>query len=112
MDVHNAWPSAVRNIKWPTEGVMYTYEHRGYIRPEKLEYWLTQLFGPGKAKYVLFNQRLYIKSPRKPNAEEKEWMEDPDPESVVDIEGYGRMTLNSKKTDEKGWRSDVWSARR
>lgn len=53
MDLYSTWPRTVRDIKWPEEGVSYTYEHRGYIRPEKLEYWLTQLFGPGKAKYMV-----------------------------------------------------------
>lgn len=59
MDTHSVWPRTVRDIKWPEGGVTYTYEHRGYIRPEKLEYWLTQLFGPGKAKYMVCpNQKM------------------------------------------------------
>jgi hypothetical protein len=53
MNTHSVWPRTVRDITWPEGGVTYTYEHRGYIRPEKLEYWLNQLFGPGKAKYMV-----------------------------------------------------------
>jgi hypothetical protein len=53
MDAYTTWPRTVRDITWPEGGVSYTYEHRGYIRPEKLEYWLTQLFGLGEAKYMV-----------------------------------------------------------
>jgi len=54
MDFYGVWPKAVRTIvQWPPDGVSYTYEHRGYIRPEKLEHWLMELFGPGKAKYAV-----------------------------------------------------------
>ncbi len=54
MDVHSIWPPAVRTgITWPADGVMYTYEHRGYIRPEKLEHWLVELFGEGRAKCIV-----------------------------------------------------------
>ncbi|KIW56845.1 hypothetical protein PV05_05466 [Exophiala xenobiotica] len=95
MDVH-AWPSVVQKVSWPKDGVTYTFEHRGYIRPEKLEYWLTTLFGPQRAKYMLFNQRLYVKSPRQPTPAEKEWMMDSDPASSVEVEGFGLITLPKK----------------
>lgn len=60
------WPSVVSSQPWPSKGVSYTYEHRGYVRPEKLEYWLRETFGHGASKYVVFNSRIYIKAPRKP----------------------------------------------
>jgi hypothetical protein len=49
----NAWPTIIRTLPWPSEGDTYSYEHRGYIKPEKLEHWLLQAFGPNKAKYVV-----------------------------------------------------------
>jgi hypothetical protein len=54
MDVHT-WPSNILGLSWPKEGITYSYEHRGYIRPEKLEYWLMTAFGPTKAKYAVSN---------------------------------------------------------
>jgi hypothetical protein len=33
--------------------------------------------------------------------EEREWMEDPDPKSDVEIEGYGMMTLEKKLRDRR-----------
>ena len=108
---HHVWPTSIKELSWPRDGIMYSYEHRGYIIPEKLEHWLNQAFGFGKAKYVvrfflvfphttfsttrvcvaiiekpsifliffgvlvneyffpqLFNQRIYIKAPRKPTS--------------------------------------------
>jgi hypothetical protein len=52
MDTH-VWPNFVRTMDWPKEGTTYSYEHRGYIRPEKVELWLLKAFGPGKAKFVV-----------------------------------------------------------
>ena len=48
-----AWPRNISQLYWPKDGIMYSYEHRGYIRPEKLEVWLRKAFGEGKAKYVV-----------------------------------------------------------
>jgi hypothetical protein len=52
-----ATPAAIHPLyterPWTSEGDTYSYEHRGYIKPEKLEHWLLQAFGPNKAKYVV-----------------------------------------------------------
>jgi hypothetical protein len=49
----NVWPNTIRGMSWPKDGMTYSYEHRGYIRPEKLEHWLTTAFGVNRAKYVV-----------------------------------------------------------
>ncbi|ERF76781.1 hypothetical protein EPUS_02320 [Endocarpon pusillum Z07020] len=67
MDIH-IWPNNIRNLKWPNDGITYSYEHRGYMAPEKIEHWLLKAFGDGNGKYVLFNERIYIKAPRKPTS--------------------------------------------
>jgi hypothetical protein len=61
-----SWPGVVLKQPWPKDGVSYIYEHRGYVRPDKLKYWLGQAF-PGKAKCVVFNERIYVKAPRRPD---------------------------------------------
>jgi hypothetical protein len=40
-------------MDWPKEGITYSYEHRGYIRPEKVELWLQKAFGVDKARFVV-----------------------------------------------------------
>lgn len=64
----NPWPSSIRSLPWPRDGISYSYEHRGYIKPDKLELWLNRAFGPDKAKYVLIHGRIYVKAPRRPNS--------------------------------------------
>ncbi|KAK5467374.1 hypothetical protein LTS15_000346 [Exophiala xenobiotica] len=92
----NVWPNTIRGMSWPKDGMTYSYEHRGYIRPEKLEHWLTTAFGVNKAKYVIFNSRIYIKAPRQPTDEEREWMEDRDANSGVQVAEVGWMVLPKK----------------
>ena len=52
MDTH-IWPNFVRNMEWPRDGITYSYEHRGYIRPEKVELWLQKAFGDENARFVV-----------------------------------------------------------
>jgi hypothetical protein len=52
MDTH-VWPKFVRNMDWPKDGIMYSYEHRGYIRPEKVDLWLRKAFGEENAHFVV-----------------------------------------------------------
>jgi hypothetical protein len=52
METH-AWPHFIRSLDWPQDGITYSYEHRGYIRPEKVELWLNKAFGQNKAKFVV-----------------------------------------------------------
>jgi hypothetical protein len=59
MDAHHAWPTSIKSLSWPRDGIMYSYEHRGYIIPAKLEHWLNQAFGVGKAKYVVRSNFLF-----------------------------------------------------
>ncbi|KAF7508764.1 hypothetical protein GJ744_008641 [Endocarpon pusillum] len=92
MDIH-IWPNNIRNLKWPNEGVTYSYEHRGYMAPEKIEHWLLKAFGDGNGKYVLFNERIYIKAPRKPTSAELRWMQDGNKRSGVEVAEYGWLTL-------------------
>ena len=53
LDAHHVWPNSIKELSWPRDGIMYSYEHRGYIIPEKLECWLNKAFGVGKGKYVV-----------------------------------------------------------
>jgi hypothetical protein len=48
-----AWPRNIASLAWPATGITYSYEHRGYIKPEKLERWLAAVFAPGQAKSVV-----------------------------------------------------------
>lgn len=50
MDLNLRLP-IVREMDWPSEGITYSYEQRGYIQPEKVNLWLTKAFGPNKASY-------------------------------------------------------------
>jgi hypothetical protein len=43
----------LQNLKWPRDGLTYSYENRGYIKPEKVALWLSKAFGEGNAKYVV-----------------------------------------------------------
>jgi hypothetical protein len=52
------WPNNIKNLSWPRDGITYSYEQRGYIKPEKLARWLEKAFGQGTAKYVV--RRLLI----------------------------------------------------
>ena len=84
------WPRQLSQQTWPAEGVQFSYEHRGYVKPVRLGLWLEKAFGKDIARYQvslhypksamwcvfdgiklirrlqLFNQRLYVKAPRKP----------------------------------------------
>jgi hypothetical protein len=53
----HVWPSNVKKLNWPPDGVTYSYEYHKYIKPEKLARWL-ETFGPAKGKYVVGNQFL------------------------------------------------------
>jgi hypothetical protein len=57
MDTH-VWPTFVQNMEWPKDGMTYSYEHRGYLRPEKIELWLKKAFGPGKARFVVSDSSI------------------------------------------------------
>lgn len=96
VDAHYEWPDSISSLSWPRDGIMYSYEHRGYIIPDKLECWLNRAFGVGKAKFVLFNQRIYIKAPRKPTSDERQWIEDGDRSSGVEVAECGWLTLPQK----------------
>lgn len=49
MDNH-VWPTIIQNLPWPEVGLTYSYENRGYIKPEKVRLWLSKAFGEGNAK--------------------------------------------------------------
>lgn len=59
MDPTSTWPQNIRQLHWPRDGITYSFEHRGYIRPEKLDLWLKKAFGEGNAKYVV-SSRLFV----------------------------------------------------
>ena len=61
------WPREMRALDWPVGGVSYTYQHRGYVRPEKLAYWLQQTFGHDETNHRVFSGYIYVKAPRQPN---------------------------------------------
>jgi hypothetical protein len=54
------WPNNIRKLEWPSEGITFSYEQRGYIAPEKIEHWLIHAFGPGNGKYVVSVLRLCL----------------------------------------------------
>jgi hypothetical protein len=60
MDTH-IWPNNIRNLKWPSEGITYSYEQRGYMAPEKIEHWLLKAFGDGNGKYVVSALLLFLR---------------------------------------------------
>ena len=47
------WPASIKQLGWPSQGITYSYEHRGYVRPEKVEHWLKSAFGSNRAKYAV-----------------------------------------------------------
>jgi hypothetical protein len=51
------WPNNIKSLSWPQDGITYSYEQRGYIKPEKVACWLEKAFGQGTAKYVV--RRLF-----------------------------------------------------
>ena len=58
MDSREAvWPNNIKCLSWPRDGITYSYEQRGYIKPEKVARWLEKAFGQGTAKYVV--RRLF-----------------------------------------------------
>ena len=63
MDIH-VWPNFVCNMDWPKDGITYSYEHRGYIRPEKVELWLKKAFGVDKARYVVSSASIHARKGR------------------------------------------------
>jgi hypothetical protein len=57
-----AWPSNIRDMSWPKTGITYSYENRGYIKPEKLQRWLEKAFGGrDKADYRVGREHGYKK---------------------------------------------------
>lgn len=66
VDAHYEWPDSISSLSWPRDGIMYSYEHRGYIIPDKLECWLNRAFGVGKAKFVV--RLLFLFLPPQPNS--------------------------------------------
>ena len=52
------WPNNIKSLSWPRDGITYSYEQRGYIKPEKVARWLEKAFGQGTAKYVV--RRLFV----------------------------------------------------
>ena len=55
MENHIVWPNHIRELQWPSSGIEYSYEHRGYIEPKKVEQWLLKAFGASRAKYVVIS---------------------------------------------------------
>jgi hypothetical protein len=52
------WPTTVQNLAWPEDGLTYSYENRGYIKPEKVGRWLSKAFGEGNGKYAVSSPGL------------------------------------------------------
>jgi hypothetical protein len=57
------WPNNIKSLSWPRDGITYSYEQRGYIKPEKLARWLEKAFGQGTAKYVVRRSFISLHRP-------------------------------------------------
>ncbi|KIW47511.1 uncharacterized protein PV06_00204 [Exophiala oligosperma] len=67
MDSKAPWPDfIIKRLEWPASGVRFSFRDR-YLNPDKLSLWLHTSFGPGKAKFALYNSHYYVMAPRKPN---------------------------------------------
>jgi hypothetical protein len=62
------WPNNIKTLSWPREGITYSYEQRGYIKPEKLARWLEKAFGQGTAKYVVRRLLISLHRPHEPHS--------------------------------------------